>query len=225
MIGVMMSYKTLNDLPSRFTQAFPPKSAIPKLFVPHPLAFNTLHYADYEGSTERVDIANMMEICLKGSLHAVQLDMPWPDWHLLELIKRQSGWQVKTVLQIGKTALDQCNNDPQEVCRQIESYGRQLVDYVLLDRSMGQGRGMDAPRLLPFLRAIADALPGLGLAVAGGLGPGRMSLVEPIVREFPDISIDAQGRLRPSGSALDPIDWSMAETYLREASALLLNKC
>ena len=81
---------------------------------------------------------------------------------------------------------------------------------------------MDADELLPYLRAIATQFPWLQLAVAGGLG--RMSLVEPIVREFPDISIDAQGRLRPSGSALDPIDWGMAETYLREASALWPDK-
>ena len=102
MIGVMMSCKTLNDLPSKWANVFPPKAGVASIFVDHPLAFNTLHYADYEESTTMQDIAAMMRICLKGSLHAVQLDMPWPDWALLEVIKRESEWRVKTVLQVGK---------------------------------------------------------------------------------------------------------------------------
>lgn len=217
MVGVMMSYKTLNNLPSKFTHAFPAKAETPSIFFDHPLAFNTLHYADYDDQTDEQDIRAMMDICLQGHLHAVQFDMPWPHWRLLEVVKRLSDWRVNTVLQIGKNALDQCNNDPQEVCFQVERYGR-LVDYVLLDKSMGQGRGMDATALLPFVRAIAEAFPVMGIAVAGGLGPTTMHLMEPIVQEFPEISIDAQGKLRPSGNALDPIDWSMAQVYLQKAS-------
>ena len=60
-----------------------------------------------------------------------------------------------------------------------------------------------------------------GIVAAGGLGPESVGLVEPLYREFPDLSIDAQGKLRPSGSALHPIDWDMAETYLVKALQLL----
>lgn len=62
---------------------------------------------------------------------------------------------------------------------------------------------------------------GLGIVATGGLGPEGIGLVEPLVEEFPDISINAQGRLRPSGSALDPIDWDVAKTYLVRALELL----
>jgi hypothetical protein len=219
MVGVMMSYKTLNGLPTKWADAFPKNVEVPTIFIDHPLAFNTLHYADYDEATSTSDILSMMQICLGGNLHAVQLDMPWPEWRLLEAIKRFSGWRVETVLQIGKNALDQCNNDPQEVCFQVERYGR-LIDYVLLDKSMGQGKGMDAQILLPFVRAIAEAFPGLGIAVAGGLGPTTTHLVDPIIQEFPHVSIDAQGQLRSSGSALDPIERNRAEEYLRQASKL-----
>jgi hypothetical protein len=61
----------------------------------------------------------------------------------------------------------------------------------------------------------------MGLVVAGGLGPDSIDMVKPLVKVFPDISIDAQGKLRPSGSALDPIDWDMAGTYLARALELL----
>lgn len=219
MVGVMMSYKTLNGLPTKWEKAFPKSAEIPSIFFEHPLAFNTLHYADYDESTTTSDILSMMRICLDGSLHAVQLDMPWPQWQLLEVIKRTSDWQVKTVLQIGKTSLEQCNNTPSEVCWQIDRYGC-LIDYVLIDKSMEQGKGMAAAFLLPFVRAIAEEFPRLGIAVAGGLGPTTMHLVEPIVQEFPGISIDAQGQLRSSGSALDPIEWDRAEEYLGKASKL-----
>jgi hypothetical protein len=38
-----------------------------------------------------------------------------------------------------------------------------------------------------------------------------------VVRKFPRVSIDAQGKLRPSGDAHDPIDWEMAAEYLKQA--------
>src|SRR3989338_7862748 len=49
MVGVMMSYKTLHDLPSQWTSVFPKNKNIAGIFVDHPLAMNTLHYADYDG--------------------------------------------------------------------------------------------------------------------------------------------------------------------------------
>lgn len=60
----------------------------------------------------------------------------------------------------------------------------------------------------------------MALAVAGGLGPDTMELINPIAESFPDISIDAQGKLRPSGNALDPIDWNLAEKYLSRSVAM-----
>jgi hypothetical protein len=80
---------------------------------------------------------------------------------------------------------------------------------------------MDAVGLIPFARAINEAFPNLGIAAAGGLGPKSVGLVEPLYQGFPDLSIDAQGKLRPSGDALDPIDWDMAAEYLVQALRLL----
>ncbi len=52
-----------------------------------------------------------------------------------------------------------------------------------------------------------------------------MHLAELVVRDLSreqiPVSFDAQSKLRPSGDAMDPIDWDMAETYLRNAAALL----
>ncbi len=124
------------------------------------------------------------------------------------------------ILQLGRDAIEQVNNDPKEVAERLLGYDG-IVQYVLLDKSMGGGLGMDADGLLPFARKIRESFPDLGIAAAGGLGPTSTDLVKPLVKEFPSISIDAQGKLRPSGSMLDPIDWNMAETYLIEALKIL----
>ena len=80
---------------------------------------------------------------------------------------------------------------------------------------------MDATELLSFARIISATFPEIGIGVAGGLGPDTIQLVKPLAEEFWDLSIDAQGRLRPSGNALDPINWDMAARYIIRASSVL----
>ena len=46
-VGVMMSYKTLHGLDTKFSKVFPANEAIADIFINHSLAFNTLHYAFY----------------------------------------------------------------------------------------------------------------------------------------------------------------------------------
>jgi phosphoribosylanthranilate isomerase len=142
--------------------------------------------------------------------------MIWPDPACLKgaLLETKS---LEIILQIGSNALEATSNDPASVVQRFTSYA-DIVDRVLLDKSMGKGVPMDAETLLPFMRALNEMFPGLGIGVAGGLGPDTIHLVEPIVKEFPSVSIDAQSRLRPSGSALDPINWTMAAGYLAGAS-------
>ena len=90
-----------------------------------------------------------------------------------------------------------------------------------LTSSMGRGLALHAKTLLPFARTIADKLPRLGIVVACGLGPDTVHLAEPLVREIPGLSLDAQSKLRKSANAKDPIDWPLAETYLRKGLNLL----
>ncbi len=146
--------------------------------------------------------------------------MVWPDSGHVASVVHTSHKQLEVILQVGKNAIEQAKNDPQEVVERLRDY-EGVAQHVLLDKSMGRGLGMDAVGLIPFARAIKEAFPDLGIVAAGGLGPESIGLVEPLYREFPDLSIDAQGKLRPSGSALDPINWDMAETYLVKALQLL----
>lgn len=223
-IGVMMSYKTLQNLPTKWSVAFPSKETIRDIF--HPInrdgdkyTYNCLHYADYDHLTQFRDLALALEWA-GPFVEAVQLDMPWPDPVMIDTAIHTSRKNPEVILQVGQRSIDEAGNNPDEIVNRLKDY-KNIIHRVLLDKSMGRGLGMDADGLLPYARVIKNAFPQLGLVVAGGLGPTSMNLVEPLLEEFPDISIDAQGKLRPSGSALEPIDWDMAEQYLVEALKIL----
>jgi hypothetical protein len=221
-VGVMMSYRTLNGIETKWSKAFPPKEKISSIFGLTDDAsdlYYCLHYADYSNDTRFTDLARGIEFAGPW-VNAIQLDMPWPDPGMVVSGVRASREQVEVILQVGKKAIEEANNDPAEVVMRLEDY-EGIIHRVLLDKSMGRGIGMDAQGLISFAHAIKNRFPNLGLVVAGGLGPDSLNLVEPLVREFPGLSIDAQGKLRPSGDALDPIDWDMAGSYLAKALKLL----
>jgi hypothetical protein len=219
-VGVMMSYKTLNGIETKWSKAFPPKEIIADIFRPNDNdVYYCLHYADYDHDTKFTDLARGLGYA-GPFVNAVQFDMPWPDPGVVASGVHASRKQIEVILQVGRNAIEEANNDPADVVRRPEDY-EGVIHRVLLDKSMGRGLSMDAVGLIPFARAIKDRFPNLGLVAAGGLGPDSINLVEPLAKEFPDLSIDAQGRLRPSGSALDPIDWDMAGEYLVKALQLL----
>ncbi len=218
-----MSYKTLRGLPTKWTAAFPKMTEYPKIFLDRPGLFNVLHYADYNRDSSARDYADAVLLC-GPNLHAIQFDMIWPDPSALEyLVYRGTHTRkpLKVILQVGSKAMAEVGDDPVRVCEKLSwYYHSDCIDYVLLDKSMGAGIGMDAALLLTYIYEIKKRLPNLGIVVGGGLGPTTMHLAEPIIREFPDVSIDAQGQMRTSASALDPIEWNRAFEYARAANAM-----
>ncbi|MEK7603605.1 MAG: hypothetical protein AAB461_00595 [Patescibacteria group bacterium] len=219
-VGVMMSYKTLNNLPTKWSAAFPAKELVADIFVSNGLStdywlFNTLHYADYEG----IDVLNnLLKATQFGgkNMNALQLDMIWPKPEVLRAY-REKHTNIQVIIQANSVALEQINNDPDKLAERLLSYGK-AIDYVLLDKSMGRGLGMDAGALEEFVKVV-NPRTGLEVVVAGGLGPETLHLLGPLSHYV--VSIDAQGRLRPSGNALDPIDWNMAAEYLRKTLSIL----
>jgi hypothetical protein len=217
-VGVMMSYKTLNGIPSKWQKAFPQKEKIADIFASQE-TYNCLHFADYDNYPD-LDKTLARALSYGGNnLNALQLDMVWPDPGQIARGVGASKKDIEVILQIGKLALEQCGNDPSSVVKKLGDY-QGIIHRVLLDKSMGKGLGMDAAGLIPFARAIKNDFLDLGLGAAGGLGPETVLLVEPLIAEFFDLSFDAQGKLRPSGNALDPIDWNMAAAYLVKALQL-----
>lgn len=219
-VGVMMSFKTLNGQKSKWLNVFPPKETIAEIFsLNNEDIYNCLHYADYKDQTRSEDLVRGLEYA-GPSVHAVQLDMTWPNPTMVANAIRMSHKKIEVILPIGRMAIEYANSDPSVVVKWLGDY-EGIIHRVLLDQSMGQGLSMNAHTLLPYMRAIKDRFPNLRLVVAGGLGPDSVNLVEPLIREFPGLSIDAQGKLRPSGDSVDPINWEMAGAYLTNALKLL----
>jgi hypothetical protein len=217
MVGVMMTYKTLQGVPTRWTEVMPNNEEIMNIFSSHPYCFGTLHYADY---TE-TDFANSLKLALRfcpPEMRAVQLDMIWPQvGPILEMKSAEP--HMKVVLQVGNAAFAQADETPTGVAEKLFAYG-DAIDYVLLDRSMGRGAAMEAMAFVPFIEEITEKCPNLGIAVAGGLGPAHLHLVEPLVQRYPFLSIDAQTMLTPNCHPLELIDWELAELYLQRSVAM-----
>jgi hypothetical protein len=211
--GVMMNFETFRDIDNEWSKVFPKKEMIADIFgLTSKPVYYCLHYLDYTRSTTFVDLIMALEYA-GPFVNAIQLDMLWPDPNLIESSVHASRKPLEVILQVGSNAMEVAGNDPQEVVKRLADYDG-MIHRVLLDKSMGRGLGLDAENLLPYVRAIKERYPNLGLVVAGGLGPESLHLLEPFLVEFPDVSIDAQSKLRPSGSALQPIDWAMASAYL-----------
>src|SRR3989344_666742 len=166
-VGVMMSYKTLHNLPSKWTNVFPRKETIKDIFCGGDKTLNVLHYADYEA----VDVHCSLEhaIMFGGSyLDCLQLDMIWPDPLILQKIKKNHR-SLRLILQIGESALDEIKNNTRKFVTKLSAY-EECIDDVLLDKSMGRGLGLKADTLRPFARLIARLFPRMGIVFAGGLG-------------------------------------------------------
>jgi len=220
-VGVMMSRRTLLGLRTKWAEAFPYKEAIASIFSSSE-TYNCLHYADYDKVPDPNLVVNLFEAISYGGerISALQLDIPWPDPSAIAYAKKKCGKNLEVILQIGRRCFEMVDNNKKLLTSRIlDYYG--IVDRVLLDKSCGEGLPMDPLKLLPFIRYINERLPRLGIVVAGGLGPRTMHLLVPIVAEYPKISIDAQGQLRLSGNAMDPVDWDLAAVYLIKALQVL----
>ncbi len=211
-VGVMTSYKKINGVKTRYATAFPDKELFAGIFGSSDV-MNCLHYVDYDNMPGLAD--NLSRAIFYGGtgINALQLDMVWPAPGEIAQAVHIARKKIEVILQIGELAFERVDNNPQNLLRKLEDYDG-VIHRVLLDKSMGKGLSMNAEALLPYALAIKERFPDLKLVAAGGLGPDSVGLIEPVLRAIPDISWDAQGKLRPSGDALDPIDWDMSANYL-----------
>jgi len=224
------------------SREFPLREQMAAAFTDDPDVLNTLHYADLYGPEGRQweagaspNVLENLELCVEyggENLHAIQLDVTWPEPSAIKAFKEKYP-DILIILQVGKFAMDAVANDPQKMVDLLREYDGS-VDFVLLDMSMGKGKsiGTGSDVLLRQLNLIQYELPGLGLAIAGGFGPGSMDSLKPIADEFPDIAIDAQGRLKADHAPRDgkghfigtvQADLDRASEYIRQSCDLLDN--
>lgn len=214
MIGVLASLKTVKGIQNKWPNRYPSMAAIAGIFPEHPLALNLIHY-----STKEVDTLVEQLIAMADfggvNLHGFQLNVIWPAPAILRAYRKQEATK-QIVLQIGSRAFELVNHSPEQLAAKVAEY-EGLVEYVLLDQSGGYGSLIDPERASDYLRALKANSLSMSLGIAGGLSPDAISVIEPLAKEFPNLSIDAEGRLR---TAEGHLDLELASQYVSKALAI-----
>lgn len=159
--------------------------------------------------------------CAPG-LYGIQYDLlPWhePDLtgDLCEYLADvdEAGYEVYLQVHGPAMALG-----PAEAARRFAAYAP-YVTHVLFDASHGTGQRLDTGRLADFLDAFSGF--GVGLGVAGGLGPD-VPLAD-LLSEYPHLSWDAEGNLHPPRlDGTRRLDLGRVEDYLRASVHALGNR-
>lgn len=220
MIGVLASSDTIEGIFNNRPHRYPKPDDFKSIFQPHPHALNLIHF-----NTKRWEFLfdQMMHARVLASeyCHGFQLNMPWPGTDILMQVLGEMPKSTIIVLQVGARAFELIDHSPKRLADKIESEYGGLIHYVLLDASGGLGKPLDAQMLRPYLRALAAKRLPIGLGVAGGLNAHSLDLVSPLISEFPNLCLDAEGKLR---NKKDNLSVRAAISYLTVANALFENR-
>lgn len=207
MVGILANWKTMQGFKSEGGR-HPNIENIKKIFVSHPAALNLIHY-----STKKIDslceqLAQLAKLS-DNNLHGFQLNIVWPPKD--ELSRYRSIYpHHKIIMTIGDRAIRDVGNSPYLLTSKISEY-EGLIDYILLDRSLGYGIPIDPKFMRKYVTILHVADLTMGIAIAGGLSPTTLGVIEPLIKDFPDLSIDAENNLRNQD---DSLNLGLAQDYL-----------
>jgi hypothetical protein len=210
-IGIQVSDKTRRGLPisEKWQPRMPAIDRLAGLMESRGGCINIIHVNTDEPETHIQQLEDLIErtggAVFEGGLNGFQLNMPdhypWPDPEQIDLWPAGlGGWRM--ILTVGPAALESVGNDPNSLVSRLQRYQGIATD-VMFDLSQGRGVGADPDRLRPYLLAAREHFPEMGLVVAGGLGPGTLQPWKQLRRAIPDLSLDAESRLRDGQNQLD----------------------
>ncbi|MBI5421359.1 MAG: hypothetical protein HZA35_03595 [Parcubacteria group bacterium] len=215
MVGVLASSKTIEGVSNKWPNRYPTPETMGSILEDDPRVLNLIHF-----NTKDPDL--LFEQMIKARslagphCHGFQLNMGWPDPRVLrKFYMMRSGPTI--VLQVGSHAFACVKDSPRKLADKIAQEYADYIDCVLLDPSGGLGKPLDTEVLRQYLQALEKKGLDIGLGVAGGLSADTLHLVAPLVDEFPDLCIDAEGRLRDKDDHLDIV---AAVAYVKKAFAL-----
>lgn len=209
MVGVLVSSKTLAGEPARRPGRYPLVSRIAGIFPDHPRALNVIHYATKEPETLDGQVLQLVSIGGQN-LGGLQFNMTWPEVAMIRRIHERLP-ALRLILQIGARAVEAVEHSPLRLARRVGDYRETITD-ALIDPSGGQGKGLHPEVVHQFLHGIDALHQPIGVGVAGGLGGADFSQLNALLRDFPYLSIDAEGKLRRESD--DQLDVEAARSYL-----------
>ncbi|MDO8668738.1 MAG: hypothetical protein Q7K65_00405 [Candidatus Buchananbacteria bacterium] len=216
MVGVLASQKTLKGEPNKWPNRYPKMADIAGIFLEDNQALNLIHYNTKEPESLTEQLVKITDLA-GPALDGFQLNLAWPDYEaILDYHKTCANKYI--VLQIGAKALGMIGNSPQALAEEVAQY-EYLADHILIDQSGGYGTPLETEKIRAYLKALKNKGYNFGLGVAGGLSSANLGLIQPLVAEFPYLSIDAEGRLRDTDDNLDLV---ATKAYVESAHKLLV---
>jgi hypothetical protein len=220
MVGVLASYRTLENMSEKYPKRYPDVLDIDDIFWHHNRTLNLIHYStNLQDKTADALSVELTKVMYWGGrdCHGLQLNLTWPDVRALEEYKKLFD-ENYLVLQIGKRAFERIGNNPLNLVAKLKDY-QGLVDYVSLDMSGGQGLNLNCLMMRDYLMCLYDNDLPFNYCVAGGLSAKSLDSFAGLFEEFNELSIDAESNLRDQEDKLDIL---IAQEYLCKASTLLV---
>jgi len=222
--GVLVSWKTLNGEPAGNPERYPRIEDVRALLdaaaepirhcspglgqtepVGTPLAIEnrTLRLIHYN-SREPNLVAQVDRLCeIAGpNLQGFQFNIAWPTTEDIREIAQEHP-TLRFVLQVNRRMFANVKRDPQLLAYVLrKKYGASVTDY-LFDMSAGSGAAIDMQEAETVVAALYDEFGGAtkggtGIGIAGGLDYKNVYGLKPFFDRWPDLSIDAEGRVRDS---------------------------
>jgi len=185
--------------------------------VSNPVTWNLIHYSTDTPETLASDLKQLTS--LGGVfLDGFQLNIAWPSLVQLEKYHHDIDKDTFIVLQIGRGAMAAVDESPDKLADKLKDYVG-IVNAILIDPSGGRNEPFDLNKTTNYLREIESREYGIYLGVAGGLRPDNIERLAPLIREFPNLNIDAEGGLR-TPMPEDMLDLNIASQYLARAISL-----
>lgn len=209
MVGILVSQKTLDGQQNKWPGRYPKIEKVAEICVNHSKALNLVHF----NAGLSLLFNGMIRVTNLAGPHfgGFQLNVSWPSPFAIKEYKLRYPESV-IVLQIGELAYKMVGYSPRELAQKVEKEYSGIIDYVLLDLSGGYGKPLDTIQARNCLEALRERDLDVGLVVAGGLSPSSLNLIKPLVKDFPDLSIDAEGRLRNKDD--DSLNSELAKGYV-----------
>ncbi|MFA6515036.1 MAG: hypothetical protein WCT42_02095 [Candidatus Paceibacterota bacterium] len=215
MVGVLASSKSLKGITNKWPGRYPSISEMENIFLDNENCLNLVHFNTKEPENLLSQLLEVTDYSGEN-FNGFQLNIAWPSVRVLEAYKKF--YEKKCiVLQIGGDAFNEVSHSPQKLADKVHREYADLIDYVLLDPSDGTGKPFDPIIAKNYLEALGAKRNNFGLGVAGGLSPTTLNLVEPLVKDFPELCIDAEGRLR---TIEDELDVQIAIDYVQKSLKL-----
>ena len=218
MIGVLASLKTLQGLDNKFLLRYPRLLEISNIFQENENHLNLIHY-----SSKELNLAQLFQIeeIAGNRFNGFQLNTAWPDPSILNRFKVSCPGKIISLF-IGEEALEKIDYSPEKLSKKINNEYAGLIDYVLLNPNGCTGKDFDPIVTRCYLEELNEYQNYFGLGVSGNFSSSTINLVEPIINDFPNISISAEGKsLR---TLQDNLDIQKASLFVEKSEELFCFK-